>query len=151
MADFVMPALGADMQAGTLLTWLKQPGDEVARGEIIAVVHTDKADVEVEVFTSGVIERLLVEPGAEVPVGTALAVIREDGAPPAPAPAHEAPPAAAPPAAAARIEDRCGGIEEDRRPLTRRADAAASPQGERRRTVSSPLPSGERSRRLRRG
>jgi pyruvate dehydrogenase E2 component (dihydrolipoamide acetyltransferase) len=101
MADFVMPALGADMQAGTLLTWLKQPGDEVARGEIIAVVHTDKADVEVEVFTSGVIERLLVEPGAEVPVGTALAVIREDGAPPAPAPAHEAPPAAAPPAAAA--------------------------------------------------
>jgi pyruvate dehydrogenase E2 component (dihydrolipoamide acetyltransferase) len=98
MAEFVMPALGADMQAGTLLTWLKQPGDAVARGEIIAVVHTDKADVEVEVFTSGVIERLLVEPGAEVPVGTALAVIREDGA--AAAPPH-APAPAAPPAAAA--------------------------------------------------
>jgi pyruvate dehydrogenase E2 component (dihydrolipoamide acetyltransferase) len=62
MAEFVMPALGADMQAGTLLTWLKQPGDTVARGDIIAVVHTDKADVEVEVFTSGVIESFRSSP-----------------------------------------------------------------------------------------
>ena len=84
MADFVMPSLGADMSAGTLAAWLKQPGDAVKRGEIIAVVHTDKADVEVEVFTSGVIERMLVEPGTEVPVGTPLAVIREEGAAPAP-------------------------------------------------------------------
>ncbi len=87
-----MPALGADMQAGTLLQWLKRPGDAVAKGEIVAVVHTDKADVEVEVFTSGVIEELLVEPGAEVPVGTVLAVIHKDGAP---APRAEEP--AAPP------------------------------------------------------
>ena len=62
------------------------------KGDIVAVVHTDKADVEVEVFTSGVIEELLVEPGAEVPVGTVLAVIHKDGAP---APRAEAP--AAPP------------------------------------------------------
>jgi pyruvate dehydrogenase E2 component (dihydrolipoamide acetyltransferase) len=80
MAEFVMPALGADMQAGTLLEWRKRPGDQVSRGDIIAVVHTDKADVEVEVFTSGVVERLLVEPGADVPVGTPLALIREEGA-----------------------------------------------------------------------
>jgi pyruvate dehydrogenase E2 component (dihydrolipoamide acetyltransferase) len=92
MAEFVMPALGADMQAGTLLQWLKQPGDTVAKGDIVAVVHTDKADVEVEVFTSGVIEKLVVEPGGEVPVGTVLAVIREDGAPPPPAKARAAPP-----------------------------------------------------------
>jgi pyruvate dehydrogenase E2 component (dihydrolipoamide acetyltransferase) len=102
MAEFVMPALGADMQAGTLLTWLKGPGDTVTRGEIIAVVHTDKADVEVEVFTSGVIERLLVEPGAEVPVGTALAQIREDGAQPPAAPATP-PPAPTAPAPAAHV------------------------------------------------
>ena len=86
MADFVMPALGADMSVGTLMEWLKQPGDTVTRGDIIAVVHTDKADVEVEVFTSGVLERVLVEPGAEVPVGSVLAVIREDGVPAAPVP-----------------------------------------------------------------
>ncbi len=84
MADFVMPSLGADMSAGTLAAWLKQPGEAVQRGEIIAIVHTDKADVEVEVFTSGVIDRMLVEPGTEVPVGTPLAVIREEGAAPAP-------------------------------------------------------------------
>ncbi|HYA08092.1 MAG TPA: biotin/lipoyl-containing protein, partial [Gaiellaceae bacterium] len=70
MGEFVMPALGADMSAGRLIRWLKDPGDVVARGDIIAEVHTDKADIEVEVFTSGVIEQLLVEPGAEVPVGT---------------------------------------------------------------------------------
>ena len=57
MGQFVMPALGADMTSGTLLAWLKQPGEAVSRGDIIAVVHTDKADVEVEVFRSGVLER----------------------------------------------------------------------------------------------
>lgn len=78
MAEFVMPTLGADMTAGTLLGWMKKPGDEVKRGDIIAEVDTDKGVIEVEVFTSGVIEKLLVEPGAEVPVGTALAIIREE-------------------------------------------------------------------------
>ena len=78
MAEFVMPTLGADMTAGTLLGWMKKPGDEVKRGDIIAEVDTDKGVIEVEVFTSGVIEKLLVEPGSEVPVGTALAVIREE-------------------------------------------------------------------------
>jgi pyruvate dehydrogenase E2 component (dihydrolipoyllysine-residue acetyltransferase) len=101
MAEFVMPALGADMSAGTLLSWRKQPGDTVTRGDIIADVHTDKADIEVEVFTSGVVEKLLVDPGAEVPVGTPLALIREDGKakeaapPPSPAPPEEAPEVAA--------------------------------------------------------
>jgi pyruvate dehydrogenase E2 component (dihydrolipoamide acetyltransferase) len=101
MADFVMPSLGADMSAGTLAGWLKQPGDPVKRGDIVAVVHTDKADVEVEVFASGVIDRILVEPGTEVPVGTLLAVIREDGAAAPPAAAPAAPAAAAPAAGAA--------------------------------------------------
>lgn len=78
MAEFVMPTLGADMTAGTLLGWMKKPGDEVKRGDIIAEVDTDKGVIEVEVFTSGVIEKFLVEPGAEVPVGTALAIIREE-------------------------------------------------------------------------
>lgn len=78
MAEFVMPTLGADMTAGTLLGWMKRPGDEVKRGDIIAEVDTDKGVIEIEVFTSGVIEKLLVQPGAEVPVGTTLAIIREE-------------------------------------------------------------------------
>lgn len=74
-----MPTLGADMTVGTLLAWMKKPGDEVKRGEIIAEVDTDKGVIEVEVFTSGIIEKLLIEPGAAVPVGTVLAIIREPG------------------------------------------------------------------------
>jgi len=77
-----MPQLGADMSAGRLLRWRKQVGDRVQRGDIIAVVETEKADIEVEVFTTGVIERFVVQPGQKVPVGTVLAIIREEGKPP---------------------------------------------------------------------
>jgi pyruvate dehydrogenase E2 component (dihydrolipoamide acetyltransferase) len=102
MAEFTMPILGADMSAGVLARWLKSPGDEVRRGDIIAVVETDKADVEVEVFQSGVVEQLLVDPGTKVPVGTPLALIRGEGEPMAPA-VRPAPPAAAPSAPVSRI------------------------------------------------
>ncbi len=70
-----MPSLGADMESGVLLEWLVHPGDRVRKGDIVAVVDTAKAAVEVECFDTGVIERLLVEPGTRVPVGTALAMI----------------------------------------------------------------------------
>jgi pyruvate dehydrogenase E2 component (dihydrolipoamide acetyltransferase) len=71
-----MPALGADMEAGTLVEWLKQPGDQVARGDIIAVVDTQKGAIEIEVFEDGVLDRVEVKPGEKVPVGTVLAQIR---------------------------------------------------------------------------
>jgi pyruvate dehydrogenase E2 component (dihydrolipoamide acetyltransferase) len=98
MAEFVMPTLGADMAAGTLVAWRKKPGDAVRRGEIVAEVETDKGVIEVEIFADGVIERLLVEPGRKVPVGTVLATVRAEGpavaspppGPPTPPPAAEA-------------------------------------------------------------
>jgi pyruvate dehydrogenase E2 component (dihydrolipoamide acetyltransferase) len=103
MADFVMPILGADMQAGKLVRWLKRPGEEVRRGDIIAEVETDKAAIEVEIFLSGVLERVLVEPGEKVPVGTVLAIIRQNGAEaPAAGPVEPSPQLIPPPAAAAR-------------------------------------------------
>jgi pyruvate dehydrogenase E2 component (dihydrolipoamide acetyltransferase) len=71
-----MPSLGADMEAGTLVQWLKQPGDQVKRGDIIAIVDTQKGAIEIEVFEDGVIEKILVEPDTKVPVGTVLAEIR---------------------------------------------------------------------------
>ncbi len=79
MAEFLMPQLGADMTAGKLLRWRKNVGDRIQRGEIIADVETDKADIEVEVFTGGVIESLLIQPEQRVPVGTVMAIIREEG------------------------------------------------------------------------
>ena len=58
MIEFRMPTLGADMEAGTLVEWLKKPGDAVARGDIIAVVDTEKGAIEVEVFDAGVRTRI---------------------------------------------------------------------------------------------
>jgi len=75
MGEFLMPSLGADMEAGTLVEWLKRPGDRVKRGDIVAVVETQKGAIEVDIFEEGVIERWLVEPGTTVPVGTPLALI----------------------------------------------------------------------------
>ncbi len=73
---FLMPSLGADMEAGTLVKWRRGPGDTVKRGDIIAEVDTDKGVIDIECFESGVVERLVVEAGAKVPVGTVLAEIR---------------------------------------------------------------------------
>lgn len=89
MAEFRMPSLGADMEAGTLVEWRIAPGDAVARGDVVAVVDTDKAIIEVEIWEDGVIERLLVTASPEdLPVGVPLALLRaaSEAAPPAPEP-----------------------------------------------------------------
>lgn len=113
-----MPFLGADMEAGTVVEWLVKPGDRVARGDVVALVETEKGLIEVEIFTAGVVDTIAVEPGAKVPVGTLLALIDESPAgreAPRPRPeaaatapaerAPEPPPtAAAPPAASAGAE-----------------------------------------------
>jgi pyruvate dehydrogenase E2 component (dihydrolipoamide acetyltransferase) len=99
---FRMPSLGADMTEGRLIEWLVQPGDAVHRGDLVAVVKTDKADVEVEIFDDGVIGELLAPVSDEpLDVGTPLATITDPGAagpPPAtaPAPTPIAQPVAAP-------------------------------------------------------
>ena len=76
MIDFALPSLGADMSEGTLLTWHVQPGDTVSRGQVVAVVDTSKAAVDVEIWQDGVVDALLVQPGEKVPVGTVLARLR---------------------------------------------------------------------------
>jgi pyruvate dehydrogenase E2 component (dihydrolipoamide acetyltransferase) len=75
MAEFTMPSLGADMDEGILLEWLVQPGEQVHKGDVVAVVETSKSTIEVECFDTGTVQRLLIEPGTTVPVGTPLAVI----------------------------------------------------------------------------
>jgi pyruvate dehydrogenase E2 component (dihydrolipoamide acetyltransferase) len=95
MTEFRMPSLGADMEYGTILEWLVGPGDAVHHGDIVAVVKTDKADIEVEIFDDGVVEELLVPVGDEVPVGTPLARVRtaREEAPAEPVSPAEAAPA----------------------------------------------------------
>ena len=96
-----MPSLGADMESGTLLEWRVKPGDAVHRGDIVALIDTDKAEVEVEIFADGIVEELLVAPGTKVPVGTILARLRAPAGPPGPTPQGVGPPAPPPPLAAA--------------------------------------------------
>jgi len=107
MADFLMPSLGADMEVGTVLQWLVKPGDAVKRGDIVAVVDTEKATIEVEIFQTGVIQKIVVPEGEKVPVGTLLAVITADGevmaaAPEAKPAAPAAPPRPVPPPVVAK-------------------------------------------------
>ena len=79
MIDFKLPSLGADMDEGTLLEWRIKPGDAVRRGQVIAVVDTAKAAVEVECWQDAEVFELLIEPGAKVPVGTPIASLLQAG------------------------------------------------------------------------
>ena len=97
-----MPSLGADMEAGTLVQWLVKAGDWVKRGDVVAVVDTQKGAIEIESFQAGQVEKILVDLHSKVPVGTPLALIRAEGEakPAAPAaPAPKAVPVAPPPVA----------------------------------------------------
>ena len=132
----VMPKLSEQMETGKIIKWLKQEGDRVQSGDIVAEVETDKSDVEMEAFGSGVLRKILVPAGASVPVGGLIGVIAEPnddiaavvaqaggGAPSAAAPA---PPAAAPAAAAkapaaAEMAGRPAAVP----PQPRREDPAA--------------------------
>ncbi len=79
MIEFKMPALGADMDEGTLNEWLVKPGDTVTRGQIVAVVETTKAAVEVECWDEGTVNELLVPVGETVQVGTPMATLLAPG------------------------------------------------------------------------
>jgi hypothetical protein len=100
MSVFVMPSLGADMEAGKLVEWLVKPGDAVHRGDVVAVVETQKGAIEIEIFEDGVVQSLEAELGTTLPVGAPLALIGDGTA--ATAPEQKPEPKPAPPPAAAR-------------------------------------------------
>ena len=75
----VMPQMGYDMREGTVVRWRKQEGESVTRGEVIAEIETDKATVEMEAYSAGVLSKIVVEEGITVPVGELIAVIGEPG------------------------------------------------------------------------
>ena len=93
MNEFKMPSLGADMDAGTLVEWMKKPGDSVKRGDIIASVETAKGVIEIECFEDGILDQVFVQTGQEVPVGQVLATIssKEEFGKSKPSPTPEAP------------------------------------------------------------
>ena len=79
MFDFSLPSLGADMDEGKLIEWKVKPGDAVCKGQVVAIVDTSKAAVDVEIWQDGVVHALLIEPGERIPVGTVMATLLEPG------------------------------------------------------------------------
>src|SRR5918994_7329776 len=102
VSKVVMPKLSEAMETGKVIKWIKKEGDRITGGDILAEVETDKADVEMEAFGSGVLRKILVKEGERAPVGELIAIIAEPNedissvagaAAPAPAEAPAAPPA----------------------------------------------------------
>src|SRR5512133_1690450 len=99
MFEFKLPSLGADMDEGTLLEWKVKPGEAVRKGQVVAIVDTSKAAIDIEIWQDGTVQELRAAPGDHVPVGAVLASLRAPG---------EAAPAAVvqPPAAAPAVTRR---------------------------------------------
>jgi pyruvate dehydrogenase E2 component (dihydrolipoamide acetyltransferase) len=131
MPDITMPKMGFDMQEGTIVRWLKKPGDAVRRGEPIAEIETDKVTIEIEAFESGTLTEIVVQEGQSAPVNAVIA--RLDGgngsqapvpvaaAPAVPPPAEVSPPPAPLPEAPAPLAEPPADIGDIRAsPLARR-------------------------------
>ena len=73
--EITMPAMGADMTEGTVVKWLMSEGDEVARGDKLAEIETDKTVVEMEAYNAGILRRIVLGDGTKAPVGSLLAYI----------------------------------------------------------------------------
>src|SRR5215467_9302895 len=73
--EITMPRLSDTMQEGTIARWLKQAGDAVKKGDILAEIETDKATMDLEAYEAGTLEQILVPEGETVPIGKAVAVI----------------------------------------------------------------------------
>ncbi|GAB4361142.1 MAG: pyruvate dehydrogenase complex dihydrolipoamide acetyltransferase [Kiloniellaceae bacterium] len=143
--NILMPALSPTMTEGTLAKWLVKEGDEIAAGDVIAEIETDKATMEVEAVDEGTVGKILVAEGTDgVPVNKVIAVLLEEGedasaiseAPQAPAPKPEAAKAEAP-AREEKTAAKGNGAEAPEKAAA--SPAPAAPQGPDGRIFASPL------------
>jgi len=79
MIEFRLPSLGSDMDEGKLIQWKVQPGAAVKKGDVVAVVDTSKAAIDVEIWDEGIVYELVLQTGETVPVGTVIARLLERG------------------------------------------------------------------------
>src|SRR6266481_5847601 len=99
MADVTMPRLSDTMEEGTIASWLKKPGEQVTRGEVIAQIETDKATMDLTAFEAGTLQEILAPEGTTVAIGQPVARLG-NGKPPAKAEASAEPEAVTEPATA---------------------------------------------------
>src|SRR5438270_6413417 len=94
--NVVMPQMAESIAEGTIIRWIKKPGDKVDRDEPLFEISTDKVDAEIPSPAAGVLSQVMVKEGQTVPINTVVAVIEGVGSQPAaasaPAPAKAAPP-----------------------------------------------------------
>jgi pyruvate dehydrogenase E2 component (dihydrolipoamide acetyltransferase) len=90
MSEIVMPRLSDSMEEGVILSWLKQVGDEIAVGDEIVEIETDKANMAYEADVAGTLTAILAEEGDTLPIGAPIARIGDGGEEPPPPPAEEA-------------------------------------------------------------
>ncbi|HUV17107.1 MAG TPA: dihydrolipoamide acetyltransferase family protein [Ilumatobacteraceae bacterium] len=133
--DYAMPSLGADMDEGRVIEWRIAPGDTVHRGDLIAVVETEKSDIDIEIWHDGIVEEFLVDVGQLVDVGTPIARLRAVGAGAETAPVtarpHESGPAApaSAPASLRQPAPAPASTPDDRVPASPLARRLAAEQG----------------------
>ena len=138
MAEVTMPRLSDTMEEGTIASWLKQPGDQVKKGDVIAQIETDKATMDLTVFEAGTLQEILAPEGSTVAIGKPVARIGSGSAASASA---KAPPSSAqtPPTPAEAVPDRpTPSREAALERQTAPAPTAAEPQ-----TVSAPAADGK--------
>src|SRR5438034_7847382 len=75
MSEITMPRLSDTMEEGTIARWLKSPGDEIKKGDILAEIETDKATMDLEAYEAGTLQQILVQEGVTVPIGQVVALI----------------------------------------------------------------------------
>ena len=130
LVDYALPSLGADMEEGTLLEWRVSIGQAIAAGDIVALIDTEKSEIEIETFHPGVVVELLLQVGETVPVGTVIARFGPLGDEPSDVPATPAPPVEPAPATVAPAEATghvlaaaLGGLRPGTTPRRQRAHA----------------------------
>ena len=133
--DVIMPALGMAQTTGSIVRWLKQPGDAVKAGDVLMEVETDKAVMEVEAEADGVLTDVTAAVGEEIPVGDVIARIA-DGAVAAAAPPARAP--ATPPAVKSPAAERTQTSTPARTPAVAAAPAPSPSPSKNGRIFASP-------------
>ncbi len=133
--QLIMPRLSQDMESGAIVEWLKKEGDLVARGEVVLVVETDKANVDVEAPESGILLRIVAREGTDAPIGALLAIIGAAGeatdalSPAAAGPPQPAHPGASEHGATAELESPSAGKTPERQPASPSAKRVARELG----------------------
>src|ERR1700686_4861171 len=103
--EITMPKLSDTMEEGKILRWLKHPGDKIARGEAIAEVETDKADMVLESFEEGVLDQIKLNEGESAAVGAVIATMKSAGQKDSKAESKSQPKSVDKPASTASMED----------------------------------------------